>query len=190
MNLFVIGKNRISKMDRAGNWVNSFTIRQQLQSIDYDAATRRVLVTVPGKLLTFDDDLVQGPSIALPFSSRNPQIVRWNPVTKDIFVMSQGYPKVYRIRNVRSSYVGAGLIDLERTFRPMGFDFDNLGNLLVSENHALATFGPDGLRTPSRWDGLACGDLVRCGRSFDNSNAENTAFPAWQDIRGGFETVD
>jgi hypothetical protein len=96
--------------------------------------------------------------------------------------MRAGDGSVRRFRRSGANYALIGLLNLTRAANPLSFDFDHIGNLIVSDDGIAKTFNRRGELVNGRWDNQPLGNLVRTMRNFNNMTPVRCPFPAWRNL--------
>jgi hypothetical protein len=178
--LFALGRKGVYKLDRAGKNVASAKLPSAFEAIAYDDVRNHVIVVGGTNVVEFDANLKPLRTATVPELRGEARLtLRTDPKTGDLFAMRVGGNVVHLWSE---DYSLIALLSLPRVKNPLSFDFDQQGNLLVSDAGILKTFSQKGELLNTRWDNQQVGAIVRTGRSFNNMTKARNPFPAWRNL--------
>jgi hypothetical protein len=181
LSLFALGKKGVYKLDRRGKYVANAKLPMVAEAIAYDDIRNHVIVVAGTSVVEFDANLRPLRTATVPdLRGEGRLTLRTDPKTGDLFALRAGGSHVVHLWSENYSLIG--LLTLPRVTNPLSFDFDQFGNLLVSDAGVLKTFSQRGEILNTRWDNLQVGAIIRTGRSFNNMTNTRCPFPAWRNL--------
>jgi hypothetical protein len=183
MDLFALGDKRVYKLGRSRKWVGQVDLPEVPEAFAFDNTRNLLLVASGIKLRMYDANLNLRSVGELPdMRGTGRMTLRTDPTSGDLFVMRAGDGSVRRFRRSGANYALIGLLNLTRAANPLSFDFDHIGNLIVSDDGIAKTFNRRGELVNGRWDNQPLGNLVRTMRNFNNMTPVRCPFPAWRNL--------
>ncbi len=178
--LFALGRKGVYKLDRSGKYVTNAKLPSAFEAIAYDDVRNHVVAVGGTSVVEFDANLkpLRTATVA-ELRGEGRLTLRTDPKTGDLFAMRAGGGIVHLSGE---NYSLIGLLSLPRVTKSLSFDFDQFGNLLVSDGGILKTFSQRGELLNTRWDNQQVGAIVRTGRSFNNMSKARNPFPAWRNL--------